>query len=164
MRSDNDCFPPRSVLSAEELASLAASPETQVVVLVDAALLRCHVCWPTAAAPSPAAHPRRGGRGEDVEGGSADEEEIFMEKKSKEEDEQKDGGAVAGADAAAFQGHYIVLRYVDLAGGTVWFSDPSARVACCQAPLAMFEQARHARGTDDDVLVLRAAAAPRLGP
>eukprot|EP01147_Barroeca_monosierra_P006051 gene6051-9149_t len=56
----------------------------------------------------------------------------------------------------AYHGHYIVLESIELESNIVTFRDPS-RVRCsgaCHVPAAIFDEARQAQGTDNDVLVV----------
>lgn len=62
-------------------------------------------------------------------------------------------------NGSAYFGHYVLVVGYSDAGGSVLYHDPSKTHRLCRTPVEEFDNARHAFGTDDDVLLIDAPSA-----
>eukprot|EP00300_Choanocystis_sp_HF-7_P004734 c1367_g1_i1.p1 GENE.c1367_g1_i1~~c1367_g1_i1.p1 ORF type:complete len:244 (-),score=28.41 c1367_g1_i1:40-771(-) len=61
---------------------------------------------------------------------------------------------VPGSGSAAYLGHFVVVVGYNFTRETVDYLDPAKRHARCSSSIADFELARHAFGTDEDVILI----------
>ena len=134
-------------LSAADLWNLMSEEETLVIALVDARILHKPVCKAIGGARQPSVEttsaskrsPRHANGGKRTVQGAAEEEE-------------------------AFAGHYVLLLGLDDARGGYVINDPARDDERTFVHADALEAARHAKGTDEDLLLIPAYQEPPVPP
>ena len=132
----------KRTLSEAELWNLMRDEETLVIALVDARLLhRRHHPSHASPANSPREGPTtRGQNGHAPTNGDATD------------------------DASAFMGHYVLLLGLDDARHGFVINDPAREDERTFVRADAFEAARHANGTDEDLILINAYQSPPVAP